>query len=66
MEKKFLNAEDVAIYMGIALPTAYKVIRTINKELMKQGFVTVAGKVNRNVFEMKVNGGVTYGSKERC
>ena len=65
MTKKFMNAADVAVYMDIAIPTAYKVIRTINKELKKKGYVTVAGKVNREVFEMKVNGGM-YGNNERC
>ncbi len=61
MEKRFLNAEDVAQYMGIAIPTAYKVIRTINRELSKNGYVTVAGKVNKSYFENKVNGGMVYG-----
>lgn len=65
INKRFMNAEDVALYMDIAIPTAYKVIRAINQELTKNGYVTVAGKVNRDVFEMKVNGGMKYGSDKR-
>ena len=44
--------------MGIALPTAYKIIRTLNnKELEDQGYITVAGKVLRKYFEERVYAG---------
>ena len=55
-EKNFLNAADVAEYMGISVPMAYKIIRKLNDELKSQGFITVSGKVNRRYFEQKVNG----------
>ena len=56
--KRFLNANDVADFMGISVPMAYKIIRRLNDELSAQGFITVAGKVSRCYFEQKVYGGV--------
>lgn len=55
--KRFLNASDVASFMGISVPMAYKIIRRLNDELSAQGFITVAGKVSRCYFEQKVYGG---------
>ena len=57
--KRFLNAKDVASFMGISIPMAYKIIRQLNDELSEQGFITVAGKVSRCYFERKVYGGMT-------
>ena len=53
-----MNASDVADFMGISVPMAYKIIRRLNDELSAQGFITVAGKVSRCYFEQKVYGGV--------
>ena len=55
--KRFLNASDVASFMGISVPMAYKIIRRLNDELSAQGFITVAGQVSRCYFEKKVYGG---------
>ena len=35
--KRFLQAQDVAEYMGISVPTAYRIIRQLNGELAAQG-----------------------------
>ena len=59
--KRFLNASDVASFMGISVPMAYKIIRRLNDELSAQGFITVAGKVSRCYFEQKVYGGTAEG-----
>lgn len=56
--KRFLNANDVASFMGISVPMAYKIIRRLNEELSAQGFITIAGKVSRSYFEQKVYGGI--------
>lgn len=53
-EKRFLTAHDVAEYMSISVPTAYKVIKRLNNELNSKGFITVAGRVNRKFFESKI------------
>ena len=56
--KRFLNANDVASFMGISVPMAYKIIRRLNDELSAKGFITVSGKVSRCYFEQKVYGGI--------
>ncbi len=56
MEKNFLNAKDVAEYMSVSVPMAYKIIHRLNEELNAGGYLTVSGKVNRMFFEQKVSG----------
>ena len=56
-EKMYLRAEDVANYMEISVPMAYKIIRKLNDELTAQGYLVVAGRVSRRYFEQKIYGG---------
>lgn len=59
MEKKrFLTASDVAEYMGISVPMAYKIIRKLNDELVTAGYIIVSGRVSRSYFEKKIYGGM--------
>ena len=53
-EKKYLKAEDVALYMDVSIPMAYKIIRRLNNELVAQGYLVVSGRVNRAYFEKKI------------
>lgn len=53
-DTRFLNVNDVAVYMDVSVPKAYKIIRTLNAELNEKGYITVAGKVNRLFFEEKI------------
>ena len=39
--KRFLTANDVAQYMGISVPMAYKIIRRLNDELVAAGYIIV-------------------------
>ena len=39
--KRFLTANDVAEYMGISVPMAYKIIRRLNDELVAAGYIFV-------------------------
>lgn len=54
--KRFLNVNDVADYLDISVPTAYKIIRRLNDELSKKGYLTVSGRVSKTYFEQKVYG----------
>ena len=56
MEKLFYNADEVRQMLGISKSKAYTIIHTLNDELKKQGYITFAGKVNRNYFRQKVYG----------
>lgn len=55
--KRFLDVNDVAEYMGISTSKAYKIIRAMNNELKSRGFIVVAGKISRTYFEEKIYGG---------
>jgi hypothetical protein len=52
--KRYLKACDVAEYMGISIPMAYKIIRRLNDELAAHGYIVVSGRVSRRYFEQKV------------
>lgn len=49
-EKNYLDVEDVANIMGVSKSYAYKIIRNLNAELDKLGFLTISGRVNRQYF----------------
>ena len=55
--KRFLNAYDVAYFMGISVLMAYKIIRRLNNDLSAKGFIAIAGKVSRCYSEQKIYGG---------
>ena len=56
MENKFIRADDVAQELSVSKPYAYKLIRKLNEELKEQGFITIAGRVNRSTEqERRVN-----------
>ncbi|MBN2879277.1 MAG: DNA-binding protein [Clostridia bacterium] len=50
----FLRAEDVAKELGVSESYAYKMIKKLNLELSKKGYITVAGRINRKYFCEKV------------
>ena len=47
MENRFIRAEDVAQELNVSKSYAYKLIRQLNEELKAKGFITIAGRVNR-------------------
>lgn len=51
-----MDVEDVANELGISKGHAYRVIRRLNEELEKSGFIIVAGKVPRAFWEKKFYG----------
>ena len=52
----FIKAEGGAKELDVSKPYAYKLIRKLNEELKNRGFITIAGKVNRQFFEEKIYG----------
>ena len=44
-EKRFLNAKEIAEITGLSKEGSYKIIRELNDELSRKGFLTVRGKV---------------------
>ena len=52
----FIRAEDVAQELNVSKPYAYKLIRQLNEELKEKGFITIAGRVNRQYFYERLYG----------
>jgi hypothetical protein len=48
--KNFMQAKDVMEVLGVSQNKAYVIIRELNNELAKDGYMTVQGKVNRKYF----------------
>lgn len=51
---RFMNVTEVAEYLGVSVPMAYKIIQRLNAEMKAKGFITIAGRVNRTYFEEKI------------
>ena len=52
--KTFMTVEEVAVEMGVSKSYAYKIVKQLNEELQKLGYLIVAGRVNTNYFRKKV------------
>ena len=51
--KTYITASELAETLGVSLGQAYKIIRQLNGELAKEGYITVAGKCPRRYVEKK-------------
>lgn len=49
--KIFITASELAGMLGISIGQAYKIIRKMNSELERTGFLIIAGKIPRRYFE---------------
>ena len=56
----FVRAEEIAGALGISKPYAYKLIREMNEEVKKKGFIIIPVRVSRRYFEEKF-----YGMKDK-
>lgn len=56
MENRFIRVDEVAQELSVSKPYAYKLIRKLNDELKGQGFITIAGRVNRQYFYERLYG----------
>ena len=53
-EKSFMTVEEVAAELRVSKSKAYQIVRELNAELQKQGYLTVAERVNATFFHKKV------------
>lgn len=53
MEKAYINAKELEEILGVSSGKAYEIIRELNAELQKMGYITVSGKVSRAFFRKK-------------
>lgn len=56
MNNQMLRVADVAKELDVSESYAYKVIRQLNKELKEKGFLTIAGRINRQYFNERIYG----------
>lgn len=55
MEKKnFMTVEEVAQKLNVSKSYAYKIVRELNAELRKLGYLTVVGRANTSFFRKKL------------
>ena len=61
--KMFMRVDEVAEELGVSIPYAYRLIRSMNEELKKTGCITISGRIDRKFFHEKFYG--TRGRNER-
>lgn len=49
-EKSFMTVEEVAAELRVSKSKAYQIVRELNAEMQKQGYLTVAGRVTLHFF----------------
>ena len=52
-ENIYITATELSEKLGISVWQAYKIIRVLNAELKKQGYITVEGKCPRRYIEKR-------------
>lgn len=57
VDKLYLTADELAKMLGVSAGHAYKIIRQMNQELKKDGYIIIAGKVPVKYFEKRWYGG---------
>lgn len=56
MNNQMLRVADVANELDVSESYAYKIIRQLNRELREKGFLTIAGRINRQYFNERIYG----------
>lgn len=54
--KMYFTASELAEILGISVGHAYKIIRKLNDELQKDGYIVIAGKVPKRYVEKRCFG----------
>lgn len=52
-DKRYMTVKDIQDALGISKSKAYGIIRELNDELKKKGYLVVRGKTSRAYFEHK-------------
>lgn len=53
-EQIYMRVQEVADELGVSVAYAYKVIRTLNKELASKGYIILQGRIDRRFFHEKM------------
>ena len=52
--KTFMSVQDVADELGVSKSYAYKIVKQLNEELSKLGYIIISGRVNTDYFNKKL------------
>ena len=55
-ENILMGVEEVRNLLNISKSAAYKIIRNLNEELEKKGYITIKGRISREYFKEKFYG----------
>lgn len=64
MKRQYLTAREVGEILGVSESKSYSVIRKLNAELEKSGFLVVRGKVPAAYLQEKIYGGKSESCQE--
>ena len=56
MKAQYVTADELVETLGVSKGKAYQIIRQLNDELIKQGYIKIAGKCPRKYFEKRYYG----------
>lgn len=59
--KNYYTAVEVADMLGVCTSTGYRIIRELNDELKRKGYITIAGRVSKAYFKER-----TYQEGRTC
>ncbi|KXU39852.1 hypothetical protein HMPREF3037_03315 [Candidatus Stoquefichus sp. KLE1796] len=54
MKDIFYTADEIALQLGVSKAYAYKIIKKLNNDLNQKGFITIAGKVNKDYYNERI------------
>ncbi len=54
MAIQFMRADEVGRELEVSKSYAYKLIQQLNSELQEKGYITIAGRVNRQYFRERL------------
>lgn len=60
MNTLYFTAQEIAVMLGVSRGQAYKIVKRLNDELTKQGYIVISGKVPKKYFSERYYGGVDY------
>ena len=59
MNSIYFTAMEVASMLGVSRGQAYKLVKGMNEELAKKGYIVIPGKVPKKYFNERYYGGVS-------
>jgi len=52
----FMKAAEVQEYLGVSRTESYRIIKRLNEELAKGGYIVISGRVSRKYLEERIYG----------